>query len=212
MTYEQKLNAMTRLVLFLSIAAFAATFSFKFLFAGCFTILILIVLYQLKRKDAMEGFRMAKINKQKQTPSPIVITNPETLEKVLETNYHDGKKKNPFNNVLLTEISEDPKRKPAPPSFNPTIEENITKNVKRSVQSMNPEILNTNKQLYSSLWDNFLLDQSNRVFYSTANTRIEPGDQAALGKYLYGNMPSSKESTIEGAIARVQDAYRYTLY
>jgi hypothetical protein len=77
---------------------------------------------------------------------------------------------------------------------------------------MNPNIGNTNKQLYSSLWDNFQLDQSNRIFYSTANTRIQPGDQSAFGQFLYGNMPSSKESNLEGAMARVQDSYRYTLY
>ena len=37
---------------------------------------------------------------------------------------------------------------------------------------MNPGIKNTNKQLYGDLWNNFELDQSNRLFYSTANTRV----------------------------------------
>jgi hypothetical protein len=93
------------------------------------------------------------------------------------------------------------------------VDENITKNVKRSVQMMNPEIRNTDKQLYGDLWHNFTLDQSNRVFYSTANTRVEPGDQSAFAQYLYNDLKySGKESTPEGAIARVQDNYRYTLY
>jgi hypothetical protein len=77
---------------------------------------------------------------------------------------------------------------------------------------MNPGIKGTNKQLYGDLWQNFELDQSNRVFYSTANTRIQPGDQSSFGKFLYGNMPSSKESNDAGALARVQDSFRYTLY
>jgi hypothetical protein len=29
---------------------------------------------------------------------------------------------------------------------------------------------------------------------------------------LYGNMPSSKESNAAGAMQRVADSYRYTLY
>ena len=77
---------------------------------------------------------------------------------------------------------------------------------------INPGILNTNKQLYGDLWQGFLLDQSNRVFNSTPNTRVEPGDQSAYARFLYGTMPSGKESTPEGAFARVQDNYRYTLY
>ena len=77
---------------------------------------------------------------------------------------------------------------------------------------MNPGIKNTNKQLYGDLWQEFELDQSNRAFFSTANTNVQPGDQASFGKFLYGTMPSAKESTPEGAFARLQDNYRYTLY
>jgi hypothetical protein len=148
------------------------------------------------------------IFKQKTKP----ITNPVTLETVLNDEFLEGTKKNPFSNVLLTQINDDPERKSAPPSFNVDVDEDITKNVKRSVQMMNPGIKGTNKQLYGDLWQNFELDQSNRVFYSTANTRIQPGDQSSFGKFLYGNMPSSKESNDAGALARVQDSFRYTLY
>ena len=90
--------------------------------------------------------------------------------------------------------------------------DDITKNVKKTVQMLNPGINNTNKQLYSSLWDNFDLDQSNRIFYSTANTRVA-NDQGAFAQFLYNDLKySAKEDTPEGAIARVQDNYRYTLY
>ena len=111
----------------------------------------------------------------------------------------------------MTQINDDPERKSAPPAFNVDVDEDITKNIKRSVQMMNPGIKNTNKQLYPDLWQNFLLDDSNRVFYSTANTKITPGDQGALGQYLYGNMPSAKESNEGGAFARVQDNWRYIM-
>ena len=76
---------------------------------------------------------------------------------------------------------------------------------------MNPEIKNTNKQLYGDLWEKFNLDQSNRSFYSTANTRVT-NDQGAYAQFLYGNMPSGKSSGPDGDFARVQDNYRYTLY
>ena len=103
---------------------------------------------------------------------------------------------------------DDPDRKSAPPSFNPDIEENITKNVKKSVQYMNPGINNTNKQLYGDLWNNFELDQSNRLFYSTANTRVS-NDQGAFADFLYGDMPSCRGGD---DIACIKDNFRYNLY
>jgi hypothetical protein len=77
---------------------------------------------------------------------------------------------------------------------------------------MNPGIKNTNKQLYGDLWQQFELDNSNRVFYSTPNTRVT-NDQSAYAQYLYNDMKySGKLSTPEGAIARVQDNFRYLNY
>ena len=154
-----------------------------------------------------------EIENQKQSYHPsITITNPETLETYLKEDFQEGTKNNPFSNVLLTEINDNPDRKSAPPSFNPNIEEDITKNVKRAVQKMNPGINNTNKQLFGDMWQNFELDQSNRQFFSTANTRVT-NDQGAFAQFLYNDLKySAKESTPEGAIARVKDAYRYTLY
>jgi hypothetical protein len=50
------------------------------------------------------------------------------------------------------------------------------------------------------------------LFYSTANTRVEPGNQSAFGQWLYGTMPSAKESTPDGNMQRYKDQYRWTLY
>jgi hypothetical protein len=138
--------------------------------------------------------------------------NPVTLDAVLKTEFKEGNRKNPFSNVLLTQIADQPTRKSAPPAFNVDVDEDITRNIKKTVQMLNPGIKNTDKQLFGDLFQNFELDQSNRVFYSTPNTQVPPGDQSAYSRFLYGTMPSGKESTPDGAFARVQDNYRYTLY
>jgi len=112
----------------------------------------------------------------------------------------------------LTQINDEPERKAAPPAFNVDCDQDITKNVKRAVQMMNPGIKNTNKQLFGDLYQNFELDNCLRVFNSTPNTRVA-NDQGAYAQFLYNNLKySGKESTPEGAIARVQDNYRYNLY
>jgi len=214
MCYEQKLNAITRLIIVITILGYIFSMSGRILLAGILTIAIIIALFKMRKpkltKDMMrEGFAVQGNEVTGMFDKSIV--NPVSLESVIQSDFKEGNKKNPFGNVLLTEIMDDPDRKSAPPSFNPTIDEDITKNVKKSIQSMNPGIKNTNKQLYGDLWQNFELDQSNRVFFSTANTRVT-NDQGAFSKFLYSNMPSAKGSSTEDNLQREKDNYRYTLY
>lgn len=212
MCYEQKMNAVSRLIILITILGYILTKSKRILGVGILTLAIIFVLFKMRKQKITkavlnEGF--ANVNRE------INLNNSENsvkLEDVLKMEFKNGNKKNPFSNVLLTQIMDEPDRKSAPPAFNMDVEEDITKSVKKSVQMMNSGIKNTNKQLYDSLWDNFDLDQSNRVFYSTPNTRVEPGNQSAFGQWLYGTMPSAKESTPEGNMQRYKDQYRYTLY
>jgi len=220
MSYEEKMNAVTRLIVIITVLGFIVTKSTKLLIVGIITVALIFILYKMRKPkltkkllESNEGFEVqgnqvtGLFDKKAKT-----ITNPVTLESVISSEFKEGDKKNPFSNVLLTDIMDDPDRKAAPPSFNPEVEVKITKDVKKGVQFMNPGINNTDKQLYGDLWNKFELDQSNRVFYSTANTRVT-NDQGAFAKYLYDDMKySGKESTPEGAFARVQDNYRYTLY
>jgi hypothetical protein len=215
MCYEQKLNAITRLVILITILGYILTMSKRILLVGVVTLVVIFVLFKMRKEKVTkemvnEGFKVISRETRDQGDSSFV--NPVTLESVLKSEFEEGNKKNPFSNVLLTQIEDDPERKSAPPSFNVDVDEDITKNVKRSVQMMNPGIKNTNKQLFGDLWQQFELDQSNRIFYSTPNTRVQPGDQSSFGQYLYGTMPSAKESTPDGNMQRYANAYRYTLY
>jgi hypothetical protein len=220
MSYEQKLNAICRVIILSTLLGFILTRTLKIVIVGVLSLAAIVVLYKQMNKNkklvkemlnegfVVQGNEVTGLFDKKGKE----ITNPVTLETVISTEFKEGNKTNPFSNVLLTDIMDDPNRKAAPPSFNPEVEEDITKNVKKAVQYMNPGIKNTNKQLYGDLWNNFELDQSNRLFYSTANTRVT-NDQGAFAQFLYNDLKySGKESTPEGAIARVQDNYRYTLY
>jgi hypothetical protein len=209
MNYNQKLNAITRLIIIVTIVGFIITLAYRLLFIGGITIFVIFILFKMnKDKLTKETFTN---NDARPNQKSDYITNPQTLDSVLKTEFKEGNKKNPFSNVLLTQIEDDPDRKAAPPAFNVDVDENITANVKNAVQQMNPGIKNTDKQLYGDLWENFQLDQSNRVFNSTPNTRVT-NDQSAYAKYLYGNMPSAKGSTMEDNLQREKDNYRYTLY
>ena len=212
MTFESKLNAISRLIIVISILGFVFTRNFNLLIIGIITLAIIFTIYRLRKQKLVsslkkEGF---SLNFLKNSSSDKATTNPITMESLLRSNFHPTTKKNPFGNVLLTDINDTPNRLAAAPSFNPDVYEDIMNATKKQTQMLNPGIINTNKQLFNDLYENYQLDNSMMRFYSTANSRIA-SDQGAFSQYLYGNMPSGKESNAEGALARVQDNYRYIL-
>jgi len=223
MCYEEKLNAITRLVILLTILGYILTMSQRILIVGVLTLVVIFVLFKMRKQKLTkemllhEGFdvkpRISLIQGDEPSSQSDSYINPVTLDAVLKTEFKEGNRKNPFSNVLLTQIADQPDRKSAPPAFNVDVEEQTTRDVKKMVQMLNPGIKNTDKQLYNDLWQNFELDQSNRVFYSTPNTRVT-NDQTAYSNFLFGTMYSGKESTPEGAMARLQDnlQWRWTMY
>ena len=223
MCYEEKLNAITRLVILLTILGYILTMSQRILVVGILTLVIIFVLFKMRKQKLTkemlhEGFdvkpRISLIQGDEPSSQSDSYINPVTLDAVLKTEFKEGNRKNPFSNVLLTQIADQPDRKSAPPAFNVDVEEQTTRDIKKMVQMLNPGIKNTDKQLYDDLWQNFELDQSNRVFYSTPNTRVEPGDQSSFSRYLFGTMPIGNESTPDGAFERIQDnlQWRWTMY
>jgi len=212
MSYERKINAIIRLVFFLSVVGFVTTLSFKVVITGIITMIVIHVFVDIKLNPPRKNEAMPTEGFTSRSDKDFVdFTNPKnTLKGILKKDFLEGTKKNPFSNLLLTEISDNPDRKPAPPSFNPEISSSITENVKKNIQHMNPEIHNTDNQLFGDSWENFSLDQSNRNFYTTPNTKVG-NDQAAFAKFLYGDMPSGKESSIDGNLQREKNNYRHTL-
>jgi hypothetical protein len=232
MTLEEKMNAISRMVIGLTLFGFLLTQRPAFLLVGALTLAILAAVYKIqmrgKQKGLLleEGFANPKLNRDSfhkekgnyqldqdaATIGDLLDTAPITLDTVPRQNYHAINKKNPMGNVLLTDITDDPNRKSAPPAFNPDIYEDINAATKKQTQYLNPGIKNTDKQLYGDLGDNFKFDtEMMRNFYSTANTRVA-NDQGAFAQFLYGDMPSGKSSGPDGAFARVQDNPRYNLY
>jgi len=216
MIFEEKLNAITRMILVLSILGFVFTRNINYLMFGIITLALLFLIYRIRKQQIInEGFttnqqiqvipNSHKKNKNNNINKEIV--NPVTLETVLQSEYYPTSKKNPMGNVLLTDIMDSPDRKAAAPSFNVDVSEDIRRTAKKTVQHLNPGIKNTNKQLFGDLYDNFEFDWCMWNFYPTANTRVT-NDQGAYGQYLYGNMPSAKDGN---AFALVQDNLRYIL-
>ena len=213
MTFEAKLNAISRIVIVMSLLGFMFTRNWNLIIIGIITLAIILTLYKLRKQNIVykkEGFSVNPSMQPSALSPKSMTTNPVTLESVLRSNFHPTTKKNPFGNVLLTDIGDNPNRLAAAPSFNPDVYDEIDSAVKKQTQMLNTGIINTNKQLYGDLKANYDLDNSMMRFYSTANSRVE-NDQGAFSQWLYGNMPSGKSSGPDGAFARTLDNYRYVL-
>ena len=196
MTFEKKMNAISRLVILLTLIGFVLTGEVKFLLVGLITIASIVCIYLVRQNQVVpyskEGFE--------------TITNPITLDSILKSDFEKVSKYNPMSNVLLTDIGDNPDKRPAPPAFNKTVSDEIDSATKKAVQMLNPEIENTSKQLYGEdVIENINFDNSMRAFYSTPNSRVT-NDQTAFAKYLYGDMPSCK---MGDAFACIQDNLRY---
>ena len=214
MTFESKLNAISRLIIIMTILGFIFTKNVNLIIIGILTLAILFALYKLRKQKLVsslikkEGFSVNSSPQPSSLSPSALLKDTVTLENVLKNNFHPTTKKNPFGNVLLNDIADTPDRKSAAPSFNPDVYDKIDSAVKKQTQMLNPTIINTNKQLYGDLKTNYDLKNSMMRFYSMPNSRIE-NDQGAFSHWLYGNMPSSKSSGPDGALARVQNSWQW---
>jgi len=189
MSYSQKLNAISRLVIMLTVIGFVLTRSFRVLIISVITLFSLHLIYMHHKKientdKDLEGFKnpaLDMLNDMNKTTSSEVFDSPSP--------------ENPFSNVLMNDYDYNPHKKPAPPIAKPEISDNILTDAKTMVQKMNPGQPNIADKLFRDLGEQFVFEQSLRPFYSTASTTI-PNDQAGFADFCYGSMISCKEGNL----------------
>lgn len=176
MSREEKFNAITRLVILMTVVGFLIFKSFKILITGIITILVLIATYLVLNKKTRENF-----------------SNEEIYEK-LKMNYTNPQTINPLMNVLPTEIKDNPYRQQAAPSYNKAVTNEINNSAKKFIKN-NLDDINTGNKLFENLGE-YEFEKSMRQFYTTANTTV-PNNQAEFAKFCYGNMASCKDGDVE---------------
>ena len=202
MTFNQKLNALTRLVIVMTFVAYIFTGKQRVLVVSGISLLCIFLLHYSTKQN--EGFfeRDPSYEKAYSRHGPLIDipTN--------ENQYQESEPSNPLSNVLVSDYDYNPDKKPAPPSFTENDRETILDETKKQVQLLNPGQPNIDKKLFQSTTDNLELEQSMRQFYSTANTTI-PNDQGGFAEFCYGDMISAKEGNM---FASVRNNPRYNLY
>lgn len=185
MSYNQKLNAVSRLVILLTLIFYFMFRSLRAFIIGILTLAALWLLHYTQDKPKKkvrfkEGFETD-------------VANSYLKNKMLPTDiFAETTKENPLQNVLMTDYDNADAKKPAPAAYNPTTQREILTHAKQMIDDINPEQPKISEKLFRSLEDNLAFEQSMRPFYSNPATTI-PNDQGAFVDFCYGSMVSCKE-------------------
>ena len=196
MSRNEKLNTLSRLVIYITIIGFVFTYSLKILISGVVTLGVFVALYYFSRDNQREEFCN---NRQGLGEGQGLISDFYNAPDIIDR-FTMPQETNPTMNVLLTEISDNPERNMAAPAYNPIIAEQINESTREMIVKNFDNDQTVEDKLFKDLGDNFEFEQSMRNFYTTANTTI-PNSQGDFAKFCYGDMISCKEGN-EMACAR----------
>lgn len=183
MSSNEKLNAITRLIILISILAFFITEKQTVFITGVVTILSIVVLHTIQRNEEVKK----GIIDVKET-----FSNMDDVYGKLPNTFTHPTENNPIMNVLMTEYSDNPtNRKPAAPSYFPNVINNINESTKQLIKN-NFNDDSVGDKLFNDLGDSYGFNQSMRAWYATPNTKI-PNDQDEFAKFCYGTITSCKE-------------------
>ncbi len=180
MTTKEQLNSILRFSIYFTIIMFLISNNYRYFYIIFFTGLITSIMFIInsqeikKKKNLLEKENLALSSKNNNK----LCTKPT--------------KNNPFMNLTINEIIENPNKKPACDFNNDTINKSIKKNF--------------NDGLYRDADDIFEKNASDRQFYTTPNTEII-NDQTGLAEWLYKTPKTCKED----GLSCFKNTYRYAI-
>lgn len=209
MSIEQKLNAISRIVILLSVLGFLITKNINIIFTGVITLAIFVMIYKMQHeeeynmKNGKNGNKMNDNNSNNNGNNNTSSNSKKEgfvnskLYTALKPTLTTPTVTNPMMNVLLPEIAYNPERNQAAPAYNPKVEKDINHTTEvASVLNFEPRTLTEaeklRKKLFADLGDKYEFDDSMRSFYTNPSTTI-PNDQKAFAEFCYGSMISCKE-------------------
>jgi hypothetical protein len=167
LTYEEKLNAITRFIIVISLLGYVLLNRIIIIVLGLIITGIIVLLY--KKKEGLKNSYYG-VNDQ-----------------IIEQN-------NPFGNVLMTDYKFNPNKKEVSAEYTPDLETSINTKIKEFIvqeNGDNNEIYN----LFNNVGDQMTFEQNNRQFYTNPSTTI-PNKQDDFLSFCFGTLPSEKPLTI----------------
>lgn len=200
MPLSQQMNAITRLVIVLSGMCYWYQPRITVLGMGMVTVAGIAAFYYhyTGMRDMKSYLREPFVFANTTVPSEYDDYSPDEHkrnkkdERVDFSVYQAPTPNNPFGNVLLTDIVDNPQRLPAPPAFIESVRDDITRQAVQMVQDMHPNEPNLTARLYGNMEDQLAFEQSLRPFQSNPCTTVA-GDIATFMEFCYGNTASFRD-------------------
>ena len=214
MSVEQKMNAISRIVILLSILGFLITKNVNIILTGAITLAVFVMMYKLQHQEEYDakngvnkdGENSGSDSNKKGNDKKEGFVNSGLSDKPTNNKKNSNSRgknmttptvTNPMMNVLVPEIAYDPKRNQAALAYHPKIEKEINHTTEvATVLDFQPrnitEAEKLRKKLFADLGDKYEFDDSMRSFYTNPITTI-PNDQKAFAEFCYGSMISCKE-------------------
>ena len=170
-SFAQKLNAITRTIVLLTVMGYVITKSTKILVSAAIAIMAVIILYKTQKDKRL---------KEKLTLMDDIMEKASSIhDPINREEYTNPTPQNPLMNMLPTD---EPTRKPAAPSYNKHVHEEINDSV--------------DNRLFADLGDNINFERCMRNFHTMPNTTM-PNGQKEFAEFCYGDMHSAKEKLFE---------------
>jgi hypothetical protein len=191
MSFDEKLNAITRAVIVVGIILFVVTQNPRIVFVSALTLgaIFMIHLYQVREDEKKKAIIEEKFS----NPADDVLKKAGIARDAALFDEPDSS--NPFGNPLATDYADNPQKKPAPPAFTEDIGAKITQQAKKMVQELNPGQPDIADKLFRDLGEQFVFEQSLRQFSSNPSTTTV-NDQTGFADFCYGSMTSCKEGNL----------------
>ena len=205
MTYAQKLNSITRVVIVVSVLLFLLTRNATIFLVFLVTMGAIAMVYY-NHTPAKKSVRFSLDENFEDRSEGLAKHTLKSENKYINPNlFDDSKPTNPFSNVLLTDYEYNPNKKPAPASYNRANTQDILTQAKEFVKTANPDQPDIADKLFKDLGEELQFEQSMRPFYSTPATTV-PNDQQAFADFCYGSMISCKEGNMFACSRKYQTA------
>ena len=208
MSYNQKMNAITRMIIILTVAVYLVTNTFRSVAFGALSVFAIYLVHYYHESDKRDAFTGLSGQTDKNSPALSALgKDVDSLGSPAEV-FDNPTAENPFSNVLITDVTGNSHKKPAPPAHNKQTNQSILEAAKEAVINANPDQPNISDKLFKDLGEQLTFEQSMRQFYSTPSTQT-PDDQQAFAEFCYGSMISCAEGN-QFACARNAAAMRHT--
>jgi hypothetical protein len=163
MDTNQKLNAISRLVILLSLIGYVCFNRYIIFILGLILLGVIVIIQKSEKK---EGF-----------------SNVAEYQRITSNN--------PLQNLLLPEYKYNKEKEPLKPRYDKEVEDSINESAKNFILQENKDNSDIVK-LFSNLGDKFEFEQSMRPFYTNPVTSVGQTEYSDFLGFVFGELPSDK--------------------